>query len=151
MFKLISKEKNEYIYRQNSLLNSVYFLKEGKINFEISLSVIDLYNLIKNYLYYLSENRRLFNFTDEQINELNQTYLSDYKDLYLGNKLPIYKKKISEIKKYEIYNVTNFEALGLLEFMTNNDIYNASCYVISKTAKIFEISRDNLDIIINII
>ena len=149
MFKLISKEKNEYIYRQNSLLNSVYFLKEGKINFEINLSVIDLYNLIKNYLYYLSENRRLFNFTDEQINELNQTYLSDYKDLYLGNKLPIYKKKISEIKKYEIYNVTNFEALGLLEFMTNNDIYNASCYVISKTAKIFEISRDNLDILLN--
>ena len=149
MFKLISKEKNEYIYRQNSLLNSVYFLKEGKINFEINLSVIDLYNLIKNYLYYLSENRRLFNFTDEQIYELNQTYLSDYKDLYLGNKLPIYKKKISEIKKYEIYNVTNFEALGLLEFMTNNDIYNFSCYVISKTAKIFEISRENLDILLN--
>ena len=149
MFKLISKEKNEFIYRQNTLLNSIYFLKEGKIKLEISLSVIDIYNLIKYYLNYIAENRRLFNFNDEQIYELNKTYLSNYKDLYLGNKLPIYKNKISEIKKYEIYNVTNFEALGLLEFMSKNDIYNTSCYVISKTAKIFEISKDNLEILIN--
>ena len=149
MFKLISKEKNEFIYRQNSLLNSIYFLKEGKIKLEINLSVIDIYNIIKYYLNYIGENRRLFNFTDEQIYELNKTYLSDYKDLYLGNKLPMYKNKISEIKKYEIYNVTNFEALGLLEFMSKNDIYNTSCFVISKTAKIFEISKDNLEILIN--
>ena len=149
MFKLISKEKNEFIYRQNSLLNSIYFLKKGKLKLEISLSVIDIYNLINYYLNYIAENRRLFNFTDEQIYELNKTYLGNYKDLYLGNKLPMYKNKISEIKKYEIYNVTNFEALGLLEFMSKNDIYNASCYVISKTAKIFEISKENLEILIN--
>ena len=149
MFKLISKEKNDFIYKQNSRLNSVYFLKEGNIKFEINLSVIDIYNLLKHYIYYLSENRRFFNFSDEQIYELNKTYLSDYKDLYLGNKSPIFKDKISEIKKYEIYNVTNFEVLGLLEFMSKSDTYNTSCYVISKTAKIFELSKDNLDIMLN--
>lgn len=149
MFKLISKEKNDFIYKQNSRLNSVYFLKEGNIKFEINLSVIAIYNLIKHYIYYLSENRRLFNFSDEQIYELNKTYLSDYKDLYLGNKLPIFKDKVSEIKKYEICNVTNFEVLGLLEFMSKSDTYNTSCYVVSKAAKVFELSKDNLDIMLN--
>ena len=39
---------------------------------------------------------------------------------------PIYKEKLSDIKKYEIYNVTNYEAMGLLEFMSLYNNY--SCY-----------------------
>lgn len=148
MFKLLSKEKNEIIYKQNNILNSVYFLKEGKVKFEISLSVIDIYNLIKYYIQYLSENRRLFNLTDEQIYDLNENYLDHKGDLYFGNKPAVFKDKICEVKKYEIFDVTNYEAIGLLEFMSLKDKYNTSCIVVSKTAKIFEINKENLDIIL---
>ena len=148
MFKLLSKEKNEMIYKQNTKLNSVYFLKEGSVKFEVSLSVIDIYNLIKYYIQYLSDNRRLFNLNDEQIYELNKDYLDHKGDLYFGNKPPIFKDKICEIKKYEIYDVTNYEAIGLLEFMSLKNEYNTSCYVVSKSAKLFEINKENLNIIL---
>ena len=148
MFKLLSKEKNDIIYKQNNILNSVYFLKEGKIKFEISLSIIDIYNLIKYYIQYLSENRRLFNITDEQIYSLNQNYLDHKGDLYFGNKPAIFKDKINEVKKYEIFDVTNYEAIGLLEFMSLKDRYSTSCFVVSKTAKLFEINKENLDILL---
>ena len=145
MFKLISKEKNEIIYKQNSLLNSIFFLKEGKIKFEANLSVIDIHNIIRYYINYLTDNRRLFNFTNEQIYELNQNYLNNNEDLYLGNKPPIFQEKICEIKKYEIYNVTNFEVIGLLEFMAKMDKYNTSCIAVSKNIKVFEINKENMD------
>jgi len=149
MFKLLSKERNDIIYKQNTELNSLFFLKEGDIKFEINASVIDIYNLIKYYINYLTENRRLFDFTDEEIYDLNKNYLGDNGDLYMGNKPPIFKEKVCEIKKYEIYNVSNFEAIGLLDFMSLKENYNTSCYVTSKTSKLFEITRDNLDIILN--
>ena len=149
MFKLLSKEKSEIISQQNQPLNSVYFLKEGKVKFEICLSVIDIYNLINYYIQHLSENRRLFNFTDEQIYEMNKDYLDHKGDLNFGNKPPIFKDKICEIKKYEIYEVINYEAIGLLEFMSLKNEYNTSCYIVSKTAKLFEINKENLNIILN--
>ena len=149
MFKLISKERNDIIYKQSTQLNSLFFLKEGDIKFEINASVIDIYNLIKYYINYLTENRRLFNFTIEEIYDLNRNYSGDNEDFYTGNKPAIFKDKIYEIKKYEIYNVSNFEAIGLLEFMSLKGEYNTSCYVTSKTAKIFEITKENLDIILN--
>ena len=149
MFKLISKERNDIIYKQRAELNSLFFLKEGDIKFEINASVIDIYNLIKYYINYLTENRRLFNFTDDEIYELNHNYLGDNGELYMGNKPPIFKEKVCEINKYEIYNVSNFEAIGLLEFMSLKENYNTSCYVISKTSKLFEINKENLDIILN--
>ena len=149
MFKLISKERNDIIYKQRAELNSLFFLKEGDIKFEINASVIDIYNLIKYYINYLTENRRLFNFTDEEIYELNHNYLGDNGELYMGNKPPIFKEKVCEINKYDIYNVSNFEAIGLLEFMSLKENYNTSCYVISKTSKLFEINKENLDIILN--
>ena len=149
MFKLISKERNDIIYKQSTQLNSLFFLKEGDIKFEINASVIDIYNLIKYYINYLTENRRLFNFTIEEIYDLNRNYSGDNEDFYAGNKPAIFKDKIYEIKKYEIYNVSNFEAIGLLEFMSLKGEYNTSCYVTSKTAKIFEITKENLDIILN--
>ena len=149
MFKLLSKEKNEIIYKQNRTLNSVYFLKEGKIKFEINISIIEIYNFIKYYVNYLSENRCLFNFTDEEIYELNKNYLDNRGDLYLGNKPPIFKDKINEIKKYEIFDVTNFESIGLLEFMSSKEQYGMTCYIISKNAKVFEINKENLNIILN--
>ena len=149
MFKLLSKEKNEMIYKQNQTLNSIYFLKEGKVKFEINVSIIEIYNLISFYIHYLSENRRLFNFTDEQIYEMNKNYLDNKDELYLGNKPPIFKDKINEIKKYEIYNVINYETIGLLEFMSLKEKYCTSCCVVSKNAKLFEINTENMNILLN--
>ena len=148
MFKILSKEKNEIIHKQNDLINSIYFLKEGKIKLEICLSIIDIYNLIRYYIQYLSENRRHFNFLDEEIYELNKNYLDHDDELYFGNKPPIFKDKINEIKKYELFNVTNNEAIGLLEFMSSQGKYITSYVVISKNAKLFEINQKNLEIII---
>ena len=149
MFKLLSKQKNEVIYKQNTSLNSVYFLKEGKIKFEIYLSVIDIYNLMKYFVEFVSEKRKLFKFSDEEIINLRKYYLNDTGLNNLWRSPPIYKEKLSDIKKYEIYNVTNYEAMGLLEFMSLYNNYSCSCYVISKTAKFFEVNKNNLNIIIN--
>ena len=148
MFKVLTREKNDIIHKQYDLINSIYFLKEGKIKLEISLSIVDIYNLIRYFILYLSENKRLFNLTDEEIYELNNNYLDHNNELYFGNKPPIFRDKINEIKKYELYDVTNNEAIGLLEFMSSQGRYNTSYVVLSKNAKLFEINKKNLEIII---
>ena len=148
MFKLISKNKNDIIFTQNSKLNSIYFLKEGEIKFETYLTAIDIHNIIKYYIDYMTLKKKHLKLSNEQIEHLKKNYLSD-KDLVYGeNKGLIYKEKINEINKYEIYSTKNSECLGILEFSSLMDSYTTSCYVVSKTAKFFEINIENLNKII---
>ena len=148
MFKLISKNKNDIIFQQNSKLNSIYFLKEGEIKFETYLTAIDIHNIIKYYIDYMTLKKKYLKLSNEQIENLKKNYLSD-KDLVYGeNKGLIYKEKINEINKYEIYSTKNSECLGILEFSSLMDRYVTSCYVVSKTAKFFEINIENLKKII---
>ena len=148
MFKLISKNKDDIIFLQNSKLKSVYFLKEGEIKFETNLSAIDIHNIIKYYIDYIESKKKYLKINNEQIKNLKKYYLND-KDLIYGDyKGIIYKEKINEIKKYEIYSTKNCECLGILEFSSLMDGYITSCYVVSKTAKFFEINIENLNKII---
>ena len=145
MFKLISKNKNDIMFQQNSELKSIFFLKEGEIKFETYLSAIDIHNLIKYYIDYMTIKKKYLKLSDEQIDNLKKYYLND-KDLINGdNKGIIYIEKIKEVQKYEIYSTKNYESLGILEFASLMNTYTTSCYVISKNAKFFEINKENLN------
>ena len=148
MFKLVSKNKNDLIFQQNSELKSIYFLKEGKVKFETYLSAIDIFNIIKYFIDYLIHKKTYLKISNDQINNLKNYYLNNEDLIYETNNSIIYKEKINEINKYEIYTTCNYESIGILEFSSLLNNYIFSSYVVSNTAKFFEINKENLNKII---
>ena len=144
MFKLISKNKNDFIFQQNSELKSIYFLKEGEIRFEAYLSAVDMHKLIKYYIDYINIKKKYFKMSNEQIDKLKKIYLYDNNIINGEREGLLYRKKINEINKYEIYTTKNPDCLGILEFSTLMNNYISSNCVISKNAKLFEINKENL-------
>ena len=58
-FKLLTKNKDDIIYRQSESFHSVYFVKEGNIKLEIYASIKDLYNIIKYFYDKLANNSNI--------------------------------------------------------------------------------------------
>ena len=145
-FKLLTKSKDDIIYKQNNKVNSVFFIKEGDLKLEINVSMTELYNLIKYYYDKLSNNSYI---------KLNQVELKEIKDKYLEDKLitdvrhqsQIMREKLNKKIKFELYTTNGCDILGLEEYFLK-DNFLCSCVVISKQAKIFEINCDLLNNII---
>lgn len=148
MFKFFTKNRNQIIYEQNSELKSVYFLKEGEIKYEAYLSVLDLHNITKYYIDYMNVNKQDLRLSSEQINYLKKSFLNDKDLIDRYNKEKVYKEKLNEINKYDIYSTKNPECLGILEFSSLFSNYFTTCFVISNNANYFEINKDNLNDII---
>ena len=146
MFKLINKSKDDIIYKQNNQLSSVYFIKEGNVKLEINISVFEIYNLIKKYFEILTSNPNL-KINQNELKEIKEVYLDDKNITNVRRQSHIFKEQLKIKKKFELYSSNLFDTLGLEEFFLNND-YLCTCKVISKEAKIFEISFDSLNIII---
>ena len=148
MFKLVTKNKNDLIFKQNSEFETICFLKEGEIKFETYLSAIEIFDIIKYFINYLMNRKKYFNISNEQIDNLKKNYLNDEDLIYGRNNGILYKEKIEEITKYEIYSSNNYETIGILEFCSLLKKYITSSYVVSNRAKFFEINKNNLKIIL---
>ena len=145
-FKLLTKEKDDIIYKQSEHLSSVYFVKEGNIKLEISISITDLYNLIKYYYDKLTNNPYI-KIGQAKLKEIKENYLQDNIISDVRHQSLIMRERKSEIIKFELFTSSYCDTLGLEEYFLKNN-YLCTAIVISKTAKLFEISQDSLDNII---
>ena len=149
MFKLINKKKNDVLYQQESECNCVYFLKDGIIKYEINSSIIDISNLIK-FLIETLKNDNYLNLDIEFINSLKSDYFYKNRNFIENNiKTPILREKIKQIQKIEISLSDSYETFGILEYFMNIK-HIGTCSILSTNAKLFEISKDNLNKIIGV-
>ena len=69
MFKLVTKKKNEIIYKQESSCTSLFLLKEGTVQIEIYSSIVDIHDLIHFLINALKEDKYL-NLKSDYIKQL---------------------------------------------------------------------------------
>ena len=147
-FKAIFNKKDDILYRQGDEISSVYLLKEGEVKFEIFCSILDLYNIIKNYLFAIINNNNFFQLNEEYIKKLKEKYLNDSFYFNLRNKNEAFKEQLKIKKKMFVYICNTYDCCGLIEYFLDIN-YNMTCHVNSLKAKLFEINKYNLEKIIN--
>ena len=122
--------KNEFIYKENDLIDNFYILTEG--NVEISI-----------------ENKNIFHFQN-LINKIKNFFPSNIKkefedEIILKNKLKYIKNEL-ESKKFnqKIFFLDPIKTFGLIEYSYNNckSFYNIK--IISDIAKFYKIKIDTL-------
>ncbi len=133
LFKKLEKivlYKNEFIYKENDLIDNFYILTEG--NVEISI-----------------ENKNIFHFQN-LINKIKNFFPSNIKkefedEINLKNKLKYIKNEL-ESKKFnqKIFFLDPIKTFGLIEYSYNNckSFYNIK--IISDIAKFYKIKIDTL-------
>ena len=148
MLKFINKEKNDFIYLQDSKISSIFLLKEGSIKYELYSSVFEINETIKTLIRCLIKNFKIFKMNNVIINETRKKYLINKKIFNKRNQNEIINSEVRKKYKYEISSCDNFETMGILEFFLNiNCIF--SCYVTSSDLKLFEINRHSLQTILH--
>ena len=146
-FKASFRKKNDILYQQGIEMDTVFLLKEGVIKLEIYCSVLDLYNIIKNHILTIEKNNQSFKLSEKTIKNLKDTYINDSFYYNLRNKNNAFAEQLSLKKKMLVFICNTYECFGLIEYFLNSE-YKMSCYVNSQEAKLFEISKYNLEKII---
>ena len=147
-FKAITKNRDELLYKQGDENTSIFLLKEGKVKFEIYSSVLEIYSLIKNFVFAIEKNNKLFKLSDKKIKSLKDKYINDDFYFNLRNKNDAFKEQLKDKKKIMIYICDSYESIGLIEYFLDTNYY-MTCSVSSQGAKLLEISKYNLEKIIN--
>ena len=146
-FKSVVKKKDDVLYQQGNDTDTVFLLKEGEVKFEIMCSILDLYNIIKSYIFTLENNNQFFKLNQKDIKKLKETYLIDSFHFNLRNKNNAFTEQLKLKKKMFLYICNTYECIGLIEYFLNSP-YKMSCFVNSLEAKLFEINKYNLEKII---
>ena len=147
IFKLKNIIKDNIIYCQESPCNSLYFLMDGSIKYEITASIIEIHNLIKFLISGLNGSKDL-KLNNNIIKELISEYIKYNQLINIRNANIILSEKVSKVKKFELSISESYEVLGLTEFYFDLP-HICSCTVISQNVRLFEISRTNLNYIIS--
>ena len=147
IFKLKNIIKDNIIYGQESPCNSLYFLMDGSIKYEITASIIEIHNLIKFLISGLNGSKDL-KLNNNIIKELISEYIKYNQLINIRNANIILSEKVSKVKKFELSISESYEVLGLTEFYFDLP-HICSCTVISQNVRLFEISRTNLNYIIS--
>ena len=98
-FKAITINRGELLYKQGDENTSIFLLKEGKVKFEIYCSVLEIYSLIKNLIYAIEKNNKLFKLSDKKIKNLKDKYINDDFYFNLRNKNDAFKEQLKDKKK----------------------------------------------------
>ena len=147
-FKAISKKKDESLYNQGDEMTSLFLLREGEVKFEVFCSVVELYNIIKSYIFAIEKNNHFFKLSDKTIKNLKESYLNDSFYFSLRNKNDAFKDQLKQKQKMVIYLCNTYDLIGLNEYFLEIN-YNSTCYVNSLGAKLMEITKYNLETILN--
>ena len=148
MLKLITKEKNEVIFLQNTKISSIFLLKEGSIKYEISASILEINQIVKTLIESLIKNRKNFKIEIETLNDIRKKYLLDKKLFNIRNQNRILNYELRKKYKYEISSCGKYDTMGIIEFFTNTKFIH-SCFANSPEVKLFEINRDSLEKILH--
>ena len=148
MFKLVTKKKNEIIYKQESSCTSLFLLKEGTVQIEIYSSIVDIHDLIHFLINALKEDAYL-NLKSDYIKQLKEQYLKNNNLITYRNNNIILREKTNKKYKFELSISKGYEVLGIHEFYLKIG-HISTCYVNSNNAKFFEINENSLNKIISI-
>jgi hypothetical protein len=122
-FKAITLNRGELLYKQGDENTSIFLLKEGKVKFEIYCSVLEIYSLIKNLIYAIEKNNKLFKLSDKIIKNLKDKYINDDFYFNLRNKNDAFKEQLRDKKKIMIYICDSYESIGLIEYFLDTNYY----------------------------
>ena len=147
LFKLNNNRKDDIIYKQSEKLSSIYFIQEGNVKLEIYASIIDIFNLIRYYYDSLISNNNL-KINHNILKEIRENYVEDKKITSFRHQSYILREQLKVKRKFELYTSNSFDTLGLEEYFLNKN-YICTCKIISNDAKIFELEKDSLDLIVN--
>lgn len=147
LFKLNNNRKDDIIYKQSEKLSSIYFIQEGNVKLEIYASILDIFNLIRYYYDSLITNNNL-KINHNILKEIRENYVEDKRITSFRHQSYILREQLKVKRKFELYTSNSFDTLGLEEYALNND-YICTCKIISTDAKIFELEKDSLDLIVN--
>ena len=147
LFKLNNHKKEDIIYKQSEKLSSIYFIQEGNVKLEIYASILDIFNLIRYYYDSLISNNNL-KINHNILREIRENYVEDKRITSFRHQSYILREQLKVKRKFELYTSNSFDTLGLEEYILNND-YICTCKIISNDAKIFELEKDSLELIVN--
>jgi len=148
MFKLINKAKDDIICKQEEELNSLFLLKEGEIRYEMYASIVDIHELIDFLINSIQENEYL-NLDSNYILILKENYLKNKNFINFKKNNIILNEKIKEKYKFELSICSSYEILGIYEHFLKVG-HLCTCYVSTKKAKLFELSKSSLNKIISV-
>ena len=112
MFKLINKGKDNIIYEQGTECNSIFFIRDGTIKYEINASISEIHNLIY-FLISGLKNSKEFKINNQLIDELKSIYLKNHNLIKMRNASIILIEKINNNQKFELSLSESFEVMGL--------------------------------------
>ena len=147
-FKAVTINRGELLYKQGDENTSIFLLKEGKVKFEIYGSVLEIYSLIKNLIFAIEKNNKFFKLSERKIKNLKDKYINDDFYFNLRNKNDVFKEQLKVKKNIMVYICDSYESIGLTEYFLDTNYY-MTCAVCSLGAKLMEISKYNLEKIIN--
>ena len=147
MFKLINFSKDNIIYEQGNNCDSVFFINDGTIKYEMCASVTEIHNMIY-FLISGLKSHKVFKINNKIMDELKLAYIKNHNLIKIKNDNPILMKKMNEIQKFELSISESFEVLGLPEYFFEIP-YITTCSVISSNVRLFELSGYNLNQIIS--
>ena len=101
MFKLINKSKNDIIYEQGSDSDSIFFIRDGTIKYEINASIIEIHNLIY-FLISRLKRSETFKLNSQLFDELKSIYLKNHYSINLRNASIILIEKIDKVQNFEL-------------------------------------------------
>ena len=146
MFKLINFSKENIIYEQGSNCDSIFFINDGTIKYEMNASITEIHNLIYFLLSEL-ENHEEFKLNNQIFEELKLAYMKNQNLIKIKEDKQFLMKKINNKQKFELGISEHFEVLGLPELFFEIP-YITKCSVVSFNVRLFELSKYNLNQII---
>ena len=134
------KQKDEFIIKENSQVEYLYFIKEGKVELTINKNVFEIENIIQ-YLIKLYKNK------ENNINHHNH-HLFNIRNTHYENNIYDLKKYLQKNKKIKLLLIQENDCLGIESlYFGINFLYTAQ--IVSETCKIYKIDINNIFKIFN--
>ena len=131
------KQKDEFIIKENSQVEYLYFIKEGKVELTINKNVFEIENIIQ-YLKKLYKNKE---------NNINH-HLFNIRNTHYENNIYDLKKYLQKNKKIKLLLIQENDCIGIESlYFGINFLYTAQ--IVSETCKIYKIDINNIFKIFN--
>jgi len=131
------KQKDEFIIKENSQVEYLYFIKEGKVELTINKNVFEIENIIQ-YLIKLYKNKE----------NNNHHHLFNIRNTHYENNIYDLKKYLQKNKKIKLLLIQENDCLGIESlYFGINFLYTAQ--IVSETCKIYKIDINNIFKIFN--
>ena len=133
MFKNLELKKNKTLFEKNSIRNSIFFIKKGECEIEISCSFKEM-DKILNYL----KNKK----EEDEEDFLEKTKKDKKLFRYLKDNKNFYNYYFNEKHSFKFCYLKDNEIIGIDDFILYDNKYYCECKVISNNLIYFELTEN---------